>query len=41
MNDRNYSKYAIRKTKNINQINNIDLWARNKTIENIKYKKYE
>ena len=41
MNDRNYSKYAIRKAKNINQINNIDLWARNKTIENIKYKKYE
>tara|TARA_B100001121_G_C18673919_1_gene615317 strand:+ start:359 stop:1525 length:1167 start_codon:yes stop_codon:yes gene_type:complete len=36
MNDRNYKKYAIRKAKNITQINKIDFWARNKTLEKIK-----
>ena len=38
--NRNYRKYAIRTSKNINQINNIDTWARNKTLELIK-EKYE
>ena len=28
LNDRNYKKYAIRKPKNIHQINEIDFWAR-------------
>jgi 1-deoxy-D-xylulose-5-phosphate reductoisomerase len=37
MNDRNYKKYAIRKPKNINQINDINLWAKNKTTEKIKF----
>ena len=32
--DRNYKKYAIRNPKNINQINDIDLWAK-KTLEKI------
>ena len=36
LNDRNYKKYAIRKPKNIDQINKIDSWARNKTMEEIK-----
>ena len=36
MNDINYKKYAIREPKNIYQINNINLWARNRTIEKIK-----
>ena len=36
MNDRNYFKYAIKRPKNIKQINEIDFWARNKTLENIK-----
>ena len=36
MNDRNYTKYAIRRPKNIEQINEIDYWARNKTLNNIK-----
>ena len=36
MNDRNYKKYAIRKTKNINQINEIDYWARKKTLNKIR-----
>ncbi len=31
--DRNYKKYAIRKPKNINQIVEIDIWARNKTLK--------
>ncbi len=35
LNDRNYKKYAIRKPKNIDQINKIDSWARNKTMEKI------
>ena len=34
--DRNYRKYAIRKPKNINQINEIDHWGRKKTFELIK-----
>ena len=34
--DRNYKNYAIRKPNNINQIYNIDLWARTKTLEKIK-----
>ena len=33
--DRNYKKYAIRNPKNINQINDIDLWAKRKTTEKI------
>tara|TARA_B100001248_G_scaffold17754_1_gene11782 strand:- start:343 stop:1509 length:1167 start_codon:yes stop_codon:yes gene_type:complete len=36
LNNRNYRKYAIRKPLNINQINQIDHWARNKTIQIIK-----
>ena len=36
LNDRNYKKYAIRKPKNIKQINLIDDWARNITLKNIK-----
>ena len=35
LNDRNYKKYAIRKPKNINQINKIDFWAKQKTKEKI------
>ncbi len=35
LNDRNYRKYAIRKPKNINQINEIDTWAKKRTIEKI------
>jgi len=31
--DRKYKKYAIRKPKNINQIVEIDIWARNKTLK--------
>ena len=31
--DRNYKKYAIRKPKNINQIVEIDMWARNMTLQ--------
>ena len=33
--DRNYKKYAIRKPKNIIQINDIDLWAKRKTLDRI------
>ncbi|MEL0247065.1 MAG: 1-deoxy-D-xylulose-5-phosphate reductoisomerase [Alphaproteobacteria bacterium] len=36
LNDRNYKKYAIRKPQSINQITNIDKWARNITLEKIK-----
>ena len=36
LNDRNYIKYAIRRPKNINQVNEIDFWAKNKTLEKIK-----
>ncbi len=35
LNDRNYKKYAIRKPNNINQINKIDFWAKQKTKEKI------
>jgi len=38
LNNRNYKKYAIRKPKNINQIKEIDLWAKNLTLEIIKKK---
>ena len=34
--DRNYKKYAIRRPKNIKQINKIDNWARQITIKKIK-----
>ena len=34
--DRNYKKYAIRKPENIEQINKIDNWARQITINKIK-----
>tara|TARA_B100000941_G_C28503986_1_gene556048 strand:+ start:758 stop:1927 length:1170 start_codon:yes stop_codon:yes gene_type:complete len=37
LNDRNYRKYAIKVPKNINQINNIDLWARKKAKERIRF----
>ena len=33
--DAKYKKYAIRKPKNINQIYQIDLWARNLTLKKI------
>jgi 1-deoxy-D-xylulose-5-phosphate reductoisomerase len=33
--DRNYRKYAIKKPKSINQINEINLWAKNTTIKKI------
>ena len=33
LNDRNYRKYAIRKPKNIDQINEIDLWAKKATLK--------
>ncbi len=33
LDDRNYKKYAIRKPKNINEIVEIDNWARNKTLK--------
>ena len=36
LNDRNYKKYAIKKPKNLKQINDIDLWAKEKTMELIK-----
>ena len=35
LNDRNYKKYAIRKPVNINQINEIDRWAKKRTMEKI------
>ena len=35
LNDRNYKKYAIKKPKNINQIKNIDVWAKKLTIQKI------
>ena len=38
LNDRNYRKYAIRKPKNIEEIYNIDKWARKITFEIIKKK---
>ena len=36
--DRNYKKYAIKRTTNIDQINKINMWAKLKTIEKIKAK---
>ena len=39
MNDRNYRKYAIKKCKNINQINSIDYWARETTYKKLKIQK--
>ena len=36
LNDRNYRKYAIRKPKNIKEIKQIDLWARELTMKKIK-----
>ena len=36
LNDRNYLKYAIKRPKNLNQIIEIDMWARKKTLEKIK-----
>ena len=38
MNDRNYKKFAVKKTNNINQILKIDLWSRNRTIEKLNEK---
>ena len=35
LNNRNYRKYAIRNPKNINQIKEIDEWARRLTLEKI------
>ena len=35
LNDRNYKKYAIKRPKNLNQIINIDTWARKKTLEKL------
>ena len=36
LNDRNYTKYAIKKPINVSQIYQIDQWARKKTLEKIK-----
>jgi 1-deoxy-D-xylulose-5-phosphate reductoisomerase len=36
LNDRNYKKYAIRKPQNINQITEIDHWARKLTLKKLK-----
>ena len=36
LNDRNYNKYAIRRPKNINQINDIDFWAKSRILKKIK-----
>ena len=33
MRDRNYIKYAVKDPKSLNEILNIDLWARNKTFK--------
>ena len=35
LSDRNYKKYAIRIPKNINQVFQIDKWARDTTYEKI------
>ena len=34
--DRNFKKYAIKKPKNINQIHQIDMWARIESLKKIK-----
>ena len=36
LDDKNYKKYAIKTTKNISQINKIDLWAKSLTMKKIK-----
>ncbi len=36
--DINYKKYAIKKPKNLNQINLVDIWARSTTLKIIKKK---
>ena len=36
LNDRNYKKYAIMSPKNINQINEINMWAKKVTLDKIK-----
>ena len=38
MNDRNYKKFAVKKTNNINQILEIDLWSRKRTIKKLNEK---
>ena len=38
LNNRNYKKYAIRNPKNIDQIKEIDEWARSLTLEKINNK---
>ena len=35
LNDRNFKKYAIRKTRNINEIAEIDIWARKNILKKI------
>ena len=35
LNDRNYKKYAIKKPKTINQILDIDFWAKNKILNKL------
>ena len=37
LNDRNYKKYAIKTPSNINQISQVDNWARSLTKKKIKY----
>ena len=39
LNDRNYTKYAIKKANTISQIFQIDQWARKTTINKLKFKK--
>ena len=39
LNDRNYKKYAIKEAKNINQVFQIDKWARNLTLNQIRNNK--
>ena len=39
LNDRNYKKYAIKEAKNINQVFQIDEWARNLTLNQIRNNK--
>ena len=36
LNDRNYTKYAIKRPKNINQIHEIDIWAKKIILKKIK-----
>ena len=37
LNDKNYKKYAIKTSNNINQISKIDYWAKSLTLKKIKY----